>query len=338
LIFAASGCTPEVQEETERPAGAAASASGGRAAAPAEGATPEPAGGMARPDSSVPGAAPVAEGGSPAPAAAAETVEAQTAEESAVEKEAKKLLEELGEGFRVGIEGPFIVLGNIPEEKFREIMRYTIRACSDRMYKQYFDKKPQYTLKVYLFGDDQSYRQTAKRLWNDTNLSPFGYFKPSAKSLVMNIATGTGTLVHEMFHALVEPDFPDIPTWLNEGIASLYECCRVRDDGLEGMMNWRFPRLKEAVDDDELVPLKKLVATTTREFYGTGSDLHYSEARYFCMYMQEKGLLEKLYKKFRDNYDDDPTGKKFVEELFGKKLDEVEEDWVEWTKTLRYNR
>jgi hypothetical protein len=217
-------------------------------------------------------------------------------------------------------------------------MRYTIRACSDRMYQQYFEKKPDYIIKVYLFGDDASYRRTARRLWNDTGLSPFGYYKPSQKTLVMNIATGTGTLVHEMFHALVEPDFPDIPSWFNEGVASLYECCQVKSDKLIGMMNWRFPRLQKAVRDDELVPLERLVSTTTAQFYGRGSDLNYSEARYFCMYLQEKGLLEKFYKKFRDSYDEDNTGRKFLEELLDKKLDEIQKDWVKWVKTLRYER
>ena len=80
------------------------------------------------------------------------------------------------------------------------------------------------------------------------------------------------------------------------------------------------------------------VATTTRQFYGPGSDLHYSEARYFCMYLQENGLLEKYYKKFRGNYDKDKTGRKFLEELLGKKLDEIQKDWLKWVKTLKYER
>ncbi len=252
-------------------------------------------------------------------------------------KEVEKLRKELGEGYIAGIEGPFIVLGNIPEERFRQIMRHTIRACSECMYKQYFEKKPNYTIKIYLFGDDTSYRRTAKRLWGDEDLSPFGYYSPANRALVMNISTGTGTLVHEMFHALVEPDFPDIPTWFNEGVASLYECCRIGEDSLTGMMNWRFPRLKKAVRDGGLVPLKDLVATSTRQFYGSGSDLHYAQARYFCMYLQEKGVLEKFYKKFRDNCEEDPTGGKFLEKLLGKKTGEIEKDWVKWVKTLKYD-
>ncbi len=296
------------------------------AGAPREGAVPEAPAGPAVVENES------AESTPPAPEPTNVTTEAD------IRKKTKKLLDELGEGYIAGIEGPFIVLGNIPEERFRQIIRYTIRACSDRMYQQYFTKKPKYTIRVYLFGDDTSYRQTAKRLWNDTGLSPFGYYKPSERALVMNIATGTGTLVHEMFHALVEPDFPDIPTWFNEGVASLYECCQVKSDKLIGLMNWRFPRLKRALSENKLVPLADLVVTTTRQFYGRGSDLHYSEARYFCMYLQKEGLLEKFYKKFRDNYEKDTTGRKFLEELLGKKIDAIEKDWLKWVKTLKYER
>ena len=39
----------------------------------------------------------------------------------------------------------------------------------------------------------------------------------------MNIATGGGTLVHEIVHPFVEANFPGCPTWFNEGLGSLYE-------------------------------------------------------------------------------------------------------------------
>ncbi len=320
LALAMAACNSEVQ--VDKPAGTAPEPSGGTAAPPSEG---TPSGEGEKPDRECASPTEI-----PKPADNKITPE--------LEKQVKELLAELGEGYISGVEGPFIVLGNFDEEPFRRIMRHTIRACSERMYKQFFEKKPDYMLKVYLFADDASYRSMAKKLWGDTDVSHFGYFKPSAKALVMNISTGTGTLVHEMFHALVEPDFDDIPTWFNEGVASLYECCCVEKERLVGGMNWRFPRLKRAIDRNELVPLCELVATSTYEFYGPGSDLHYAEARYFCMYLQKFGVLEKFYKEFRDNYKKDPTGRKFLEEILGKDLDKAEKDWVKWAKTLKYNR
>jgi len=39
----------------------------------------------------------------------------------------------------------------------------------------------------------------------------------------MNAGLGLGTLTHELIHPIVETDFPRAPTWINEGIASLFE-------------------------------------------------------------------------------------------------------------------
>ena len=69
----------------------------------------------------------------------------------------------------------------------------------------------------------------AKKLYDDDDLSKYGYYKPSEKTMLMNINTGTGTLVHEMTHALVRYDFPDIPSWFNEGLGSLYERCSLNN-------------------------------------------------------------------------------------------------------------
>ena len=57
----------------------------------------------------------------------------------------------------------------------------------------------------------------------------------------MNIATGGGTLVHELVHPYVEADFPGAPPWLNEGLGSLFEQSDERDGYIVGLTNWRLP-------------------------------------------------------------------------------------------------
>ena len=39
----------------------------------------------------------------------------------------------------------------------------------------------------------------------------------------MNIATGGGTLVHEIVHPFMAANFEQCPSWFNEGLGSLYE-------------------------------------------------------------------------------------------------------------------
>ena len=255
--------------------------------------------------------------------------------------EARRLKETLGGDFIVEVAKPFVIAGDIPRPQFDRIVNGTILNCSSALYKQFFTVRPEHVIKVFLFKDDPTYREYARKLFGDRPTTPFGYYKAEEHSLVMNIATGTGTLVHEMVHALIAPDFPQVPTWFNEGLASLFEQCAVTPHGLKGRLNWRLPILLRAIKEKKLTGLRNLVSTTSAQFYGDARGTNYAEARYFCMYMQELGLLEKFYATFRANFKEDPTGGKTIEGLFGKKIEEIQQDWTAWVERLppyRVNR
>jgi hypothetical protein len=230
----------------------------------------------------------------------------------------------------------FVIASNLSEKETRDITDNTISKAAACFYNDYFEKKPYDLTTIFLFKDDASYRYWAKKLYGDTDLSRFGYYRPSTKIMLMNIATGTGTLVHEMTHALVRYDFPEIPSWFNEGLGSLYERSSLSNGEILGYVNWRLPALQKAINDNSYTPLSTLVKTNEDEFYGDGSEFNYAQARYLCMYLQEKGLLKKYYKAFRDNYSNDNTGKITLEKIAGKNLNELDKDYVEWVKTLKY--
>jgi len=241
---------------------------------------------------------------------------------------------QLGAGFRYGRAEMFVCAGNLDKQTFNDILSGTIGEGAKLLWKQYFTKKPDYPIRIYLFKDEKTYRAYAKSLFNDTDVSYFGYYKPDKRALVMNIGTGTGTLVHEMVHALMEPDFPDAPTWFSEGLASLYEQCNYTSTGLVGLVNWRLPVLREGLKKKTTLPLNELVATTRAEFLDENLGVHYAQARYFCQYLQDRGLLRDFYSGFRDGYKKDPTGANTLEKLLKKPLPEVEQDWLAWAATL----
>ena len=238
-------------------------------------------------------------------------------------------------GFIIQREGIFTLIGSIPAEEMQEIREQTIRACSEALFHDFFDKRPTHTIKIYLFKNDADYRAYAKKLFNETPTSKYGYYMHQDNRMVMNIATGTGTLVHEMVHALIAVDFPDVPTWLNEGLGSLFEQCYLRGNSIYGLINWRYPAVKKAISVGTLVHLKDLIATSDDEFRDENEALHYAEARYFCMYLQQQGLLRTFYRKFRDGYKESPTGEKFLVETLGKDLDNAENDWRGWIRGLK---
>lgn len=253
------------------------------------------------------------------------------------ESKIKELRNSLADEFIIQKKSYFIIASNLSESETQKIIDNTIDRAVECFYNDFFKDRPTDMTTIFLFKDDATYRYWAKKLYNDTDLSRFGYYKPYSKVMLMNISTGTGTLVHELTHALVRYDFPDIPSWFNEGLGSLYERCSLNNGNILGYVNWRLPDLQEAIQENSYTSLKKLIETDEDEFYGNRSGFNYAQARYLCMYMQEKGVLKKFFKTFRDNYSDDNTGKKFMEQIFGKSINEIDSEYVSWVKTLEYN-
>ncbi len=247
-----------------------------------------------------------------------------------------ELKKSAGEEFIFVKDSYFLIVSNLSEAETNKIIDNTINKAVGCFYNDYFETKPTDVTVIFLFKDDASYRYWAKKLYDDTDLSRFGYYKPGSKTMLMNISTGTGTLVHEMTHALVRYDFVNIPAWFNEGLGSLYERCSLQDNVILGYVNWRLPRLREALADGSYTSLENLMKTTDDEFYGDKSDLNYAEARYLCMYMQEKGLLRKFYKSFKNGYDNDRSGIATIEKIFGKDLNSIDKEYVLWARTLKY--
>lgn len=242
----------------------------------------------------------------------------------------------LTEDFYITSYSAFVIASNLSEEKTNSIIQNTIAPAYQSFYNDFFKKQPDDITTIFLFADDKSYRKWAKELYDDTDLSIYGYYKPYSKVMLMNISTGTGTLVHEMTHALVRFDFPDIPSWFNEGLGSLYERCSINNGIILGYVNWRLPTLQKSIKNNTYTSLSELLKTNDDVFYGDRSDFNYSQARYLCLYLQEKGKLKEFYKKYRDGFENDKTGEKNLEKILEKNIDEIDSDFIKWVQTLKY--
>jgi hypothetical protein len=280
--------------------------------------------------------------GRPSSATPAEPAEAYpgAALTTACEEAATKLRAKLDDTFVVLTEPPFVMAGDMPRAKLKQYASGTVLAPAKALWRGYFDKKPDKVITVLLFAGDKSYRAWAKTLFNDTRVPHFGYYRPGIRTMVMNIGTGGGTLVHELTHSLIVYDFPNVPTWFDEGFASLHEGCQIGTNTIVGVVNWRLPGLQKAHRDGKLRSLRDLI--TKRDFRGRLEGVNYAQARYFVMYMQQKKLLKPFYKHFHAQYtapDAKPTLEddvKAVEHIFGQKLEDIEKVWLKWVMTLKY--
>lgn len=232
---------------------------------------------------------------------------------------------------------PFVVAGLMTPEQLERWCDRTILPAASALWTSYFEVRPDVPITLLLLPEENSYRECAAWLFGDEDISVFGYYRPADRTLVANVGTGGGTLVHELTHALMAFDFPEMPDWFNEGLASLHEQCRYRTDGsgIDGLVNWRLPALQQAVRDGTLRSLSELFSDD--EFRGELEGLNYAHARYFCLYLQRHGLLEEFYRTFRDHADSDPTGVETLSRVFPEtSLAVIDTEFRRWVLTLRW--
>lgn len=200
-----------------------------------------------------------------------------------------------------------------------------------------FGKKPKEAISVYLFGDKIGYESFCTQKFNAPCIAHFGFYSPGERYMVMNAGLGLGTLTHEIVHPLVESDFPDAPTWINEGVASVFEQPQIPRPGeIHGGKNWRHPYLKRTLQsaDRDKARLDKLFGMPDATFRGEWEGLNYATARYVCQWLDERGKLWPFFQKWRDDYANDPTGEKSFIAVTGMTLAEANAAWTKWTLAL----
>jgi hypothetical protein len=241
----------------------------------------------------------------------------------------------LGPQFTVLVEPPFVVAGDGPLTGVRREARDTLRWAVTKLKQDFFERDPSVPIDVYLFHDKASYETNTSSIFHEKPISRFGYYSADHHALIMNIATGGGTLVHELVHPFMVANFPDCPTWFNEGLASLFERPTEVDGHIEGLPNWRLPILQSAIRDHHTLPIKELFALGSGAFYGDGSDVHYAEARYLLYWTQLKGELVPFYRAFVAHHGDDPTGYgTFQRVLEEKDMAAFQRRWEAWALEL----
>lgn len=212
-----------------------------------------------------------------------------------------------------------------------------------------------YLMTIYLpDGDDAQMHLIADQVHGldiDTRAT-WGYAMDADQSVVAKTTDGAyfGTLNHELFHLLAHQYFGDIPAWLDEGIASLYEATRtVGPDGdLKGIGNWRGPVLKEhwnTLGQSGSTKIEELIQTDWEQLDQAKMDKDkeaaiLAMARYFAFYLQERDQLGALYREMQkltpDKMEVGPQEdtKRLVLKVLGMSFEEIDADFAKWFKSL----
>lgn len=208
---------------------------------------------------------------------------------------------------QIRIESPFVCIGNGTADELAHDAS-TVKWAVTHLEADFFTARPAKILDVYLFRDADSYYQGVRTLTGDDPGTPYGFYSSTQHGLFMNIATGGGTLVHEIVHPYVEADFPNAPPWLNEGLGSLFEQSADKDGHIIGLTNWRLAGLQKAIKAKRVPTFEQLTHLSTNDFYADDTGVNYAASRYLLYYLQDKGVLRDFYKAFRAARTKDPSG------------------------------
>lgn len=248
-----------------------------------------------------------------------------------------KLRDGLARSMQVVVEPPFVVVGNGGLAALRRSAEHTVRWSVRLLSQDFFAKPPERILNVWLFADAESYQKNAKAITGEAPGTPYGFYSRQHGALVMNIATGGGTLVHEIVHPYIEANFPGCPAWFNEGLGSLYEQSAERDGHIVGLTNWRLAGLQRAIRAGRVPAFEALTGTTSSEFYADESGVHYAASRYLLYYLQERELLRGYYRDFVAARGSDPSGYATLVKTLGERdMKSFQRRWEDYVLKLRF--
>lgn len=231
---------------------------------------------------------------------------------------------------------PYVIAGDFHAKELQRYYNEIILPVEQALLASYFRERPTEPVTILLFSNDTRYQQYAQKLDNRLATGYYGYYNRTKRRILINISTGSGTLVHELTHSFTQKDFPTLPEWLDEGLASLHEESDFNKAGtrLVGFSNWRLPLLKNGIQQKKIQSLRSLM--TSQKLRSNKQEIDYAHARYFCLFLQQKNLLVPFYREFRRNQMGDPSGLKTLLKVTGNEsLDDIEAEFFTWVTQLK---
>jgi len=234
----------------------------------------------------------------------------------------------------------YVIFPDLDENTTYNLIDKDIRNTSDEMTRNYVSRLPESVTPVFLFKDYDTYENFSVNTigLESDDLSPFGFYKISKNVIVIRYISWKGSTSHEITHSYTRFDFPDMPSWFDEGLASLHEKYVYKDDVMKGDFSWRIVALRRAFRENTYTGIKTMMETNDNELYGKRSSFYYAQSRYLLMYMQQTVSPNKYYKLFRDTYDDDNTGITQLEKIMNKSIKEIDKELIEYINSFTQER
>lgn len=161
------------------------------------------------------------------------------------------------------------------------------------------EQTPKREVDACLFERAADYRRFADEVMG-SRPSELGFYDSVSRVVVVNLAGGGArNMSHELTHALIGDDWPEIPSWLTEGLGSLYGGADVDARGSRYFVNYRHRDVAAALKAGTLPDVNALMRAKPEEVYGDHAMMWYGLARDFLLFQESKGELSRFYAALR---------------------------------------
>ena len=274
---------------------------------------------------------------------------------------AESLAASLRSKARVLVHEHFLLISDVSDSAEDLIpVGQALDAYLDFLGRFYGIEPPPYFITVHLLESPKDVRKLALNVHGlDASRETVSYTYLDDASVAGAVSgDAAGVIQHELFHLLMRERFGDIPLWLDEGIAGLYEVSGRRGDDYFGLPNWRGRVLEELWGDrptiDELIRSEwyllddpNAVQSTNEVRTGGRPDgdnemrqaAMMAMARYFAMYLDQRDELSKVFVALRDRGFDELNGSArahavaLVEDTLGRPVAEIDQDFSLWFRS-----
>lgn len=197
--------------------------------------------------------------------------------------------------------------------------------------------KPSYLpLTAYFFKDGSAFQEHVRATSPDRkDVSLGGLYMPSQRTLLVDAGTSPASFVHELAHSWVIDEVGDLPSWLGEGLASLYESAEVGPSGLHGIPGRTLQTIVQAQKDGKIPRANEFFDPRWKGFWESDRiHLSYAMCRALMLYLDNAGRLPELVKNLkmlvRTAPQLDPSCTRTLEKSAGMKLEELYAKFLAW--------
>jgi hypothetical protein len=183
----------------------------------------------------------------------------------------------------------------------REVGRY-LEGYLDFFATHFTMRIPDSLFTVYLVPGEQQLRILARFVHRLKPSQPvIGYSVFSDLSIAaINLNAPSGTLTHELMHLMLKLNYREVPPWLDEGLAALYEVSSRQGNVILGRPNWRGVALQRFWLPTRKPKLVELFGADIEQFEqaqgsGVNQALNFAMSRYFVLFLQNRQKLTEVY-------------------------------------------